>query len=167
MDCNYTIARAVGCMLRLYQVTFPNIDGLVTSEVWESSQWKQQKCGAYSTRIAPASHPPRQDRRAASKSTSKKTTQQQRSCSPPAVGQRVGSICRLATTQSNALGKRGRAVPNGPRESGSAFNKATVFSGGGVTILTTRRTALILREVTPSKVKIGIWSSRYEGSAIR
>ena len=73
----------------------------------------------------------------------------------------------MATTRSNALGKRGRAVPNGPRESGSAFRKATVVGGGGVTILATRRTALLLREVTPSKVKIGIWSSRYKGSAIR
>jgi len=77
------------------------------------------------------------------------------------------SMCRSATTRSKALEQRGRAAPNGPTESGSAFSKATVVVGGDVTMLTTRRTALLLREVTLSEVKIGMSSSCYDGSAVR
>ncbi|KAL2139928.1 hypothetical protein VTI28DRAFT_4473 [Corynascus sepedonium] len=75
-------------------------------------------------------------------------------------------MCRSAATRSKALEQPGRAAPNGPTESRSAFSKATVV-GGDVTMLTTRRTALLLREVTPSEAKMGMSSSRHDGSAAR
>ena len=57
--------------------------------------------------------------------------------------------------------------PSASQERANLQHDIGVVDGDAVAILTTRRTALPLWEVTPSKARMRMPSSRHEGSAAR